>query len=157
MGEQKETRIFINTLEYGMCKEDICRIRTRYCVEWYTRKAIQYKYLFRFLSVFNILLPQISAIAVLWCQCSIVSTIMTALVSVFTALLALLNVKDKWTSYRSAAEYIKRQYSLYCIKEPPFQGDDAHGIYLSMLEQYMTEEHSHWKEMQKKEYSEEKK
>lgn len=156
MGEQKECIVFINSLRYGMGKEEACRIRTRYCVEWYTKKAIKYKHIFIVLSVINIVIPQINAIVILEGKCTLAGAVLSAIVSVSAALLALLNVREKWTSYRSAAEYIKRQYTLYCGEEPPFQGEDAHGVYLSMLEQYMTEEHSHWAEMQQREHENEK-
>lgn len=48
-----------------------------------------------------------------------------------------------------AAENIKRQYTLYCIQAPPYQGEDAHTRYLQMLEQGMAEEHGHWIAQQK--------
>lgn len=150
MREQKECMKYINSLKFGESKEEICKLRTQYCVQWYTKKAVLNKRLFILLSIANVAIPQISTIVVLLNERSLFSAILSAVVSFSTALLALLNVKDRWTSYRSTAEIIKRQYTLYCVQAPPFQGDDAHIIYLAMIEQYMAEEHGHWREAQKK-------
>ncbi len=53
-GEQKKCMQYIDSLKYGACKEDICKYCTQYCVEWYTRKAIIYKHIFLFLSIYNV-------------------------------------------------------------------------------------------------------
>ncbi|MCM1191841.1 MAG: DUF4231 domain-containing protein [Butyrivibrio sp.] len=144
MREKKECMIYIDSLEYGANPETICRLRTRYCVEWYSKKAARYKNIFIVLSIINIAIPQVSTIVALNGHVSIISAILTSLVSFSTALLALLNVKERWTAYRAAAENIKRQYTLYCIQAPPYQGDEAHRRYLQMLEQGMAEENGRW-------------
>lgn len=144
MNEKKECMIYIDSLEFGADPVEICKQRTRYCVEWYTKKAVKYKNIFIFLSIVNVAVPQISAIVALKGKCSVVSAIMASLVSFSTALLALLNVKERWTAYRAAAENIKRQYTLYCIQAPPYEGGEAHRLYLQMLEQGMAEEHGRW-------------
>lgn len=144
MSEKKECMKYIDSLDYKADPRIICKLRTRYCVEWYTRKAVKYKNIFLFLSIVNVAVPQISAIFALQGKCSVVSAILASLVSFSTALLALLNVKERWTAYRSAAENIKRQYTLYCIQAPPYQGEEAHRLYLQMLEEGMAEEHGRW-------------
>lgn len=144
MSEKKECMKYIDSLDYKADPATICRLRTRYCVEWYTKKAIEYKYIFLFLSIVNVAVPQVSAIVALQGNCSVASAILASLVSFSTALLALLNVKERWTAYRSAAENIKRQYTLYCIQAPPYQGEETHRLYLQMLEEGMAEEHGRW-------------
>lgn len=143
---------FIDSLGQAAFPKEICRLRTRYCVEWYTRKAVKYKYIFLILSITNIAIPQISTIVVMKCECLLASAIMSSIVSFSAALLALLNVRERWTSYRSAAENIKRQYTLYCLQTSPYQGEEAHMVYLQMLEQSMAEEHRQWIDLQKKDY-----
>lgn len=149
MREQKECMEFINSLKYGMGEECICKLRTKYCVEWYTRKAIKYKLFFIVLSVINIAIPQISTLVVMVTQCSVCSAFFSAIVSVSASLLALLNVKDRWTRYRAGAEYIKKEYTFYCARKPPYEGDNAHIAYLSVLEEYMSEEQRNWIDMQR--------
>lgn len=144
MSEKKECMTYIDSLDYGMDQGTICKLRTRYCIEWYTKKAVKYKNVFIFLSIINVAIPQISAIIALKGKCSVVSAVLASLVSFTTALLALLNVKERWTAYRSAAENIKRQYTLYCIQAPPYEGQEAHKRYLQILEQGMAEEHGRW-------------
>ena len=149
MNEKKECMRYIDSLDYKADPWTICRLRTRYCVEWYTKEAIKYKNVFLFLSIVNVAVPQISAIIALKGKCNVVSAILASLVSFSTALLALLNVKERWTTYRSAAENIKRQYTLYCIQAPPYQGEEAHRRYLQMLEEGMAEEHGRWLSQQR--------
>lgn len=148
--EKKECMDFINAVNYGERKEEICRLRTVYCLEWYTRKAIQYKAVFIVLSIVNIAIPQISTILLMKNEYPVAGAVMSAAVSVSASVLALLNVKDRWTSYRSAAEFIKAQYGLYCLKAPPYHGEDPHTVYLCTIEQYMTKEHGNWVKMQNK-------
>lgn len=144
MSEIKECMIYIDSLDFKADPAAICRLRTRYCVEWYTKKAVEYKYIFLILSIVNVAVPQISAIIALQGMCNLASAIMASIVSFSTALLALLNVKERWTAYRSAAENIKRQYTLYCMQAPPYHGEEAHRLYLQVLEKGMAEEHGRW-------------
>lgn len=144
MSEKKECMKYIDSLDYKADPRAICKLRTRYCVEWYARKAVKYKNIFLFLSIVNVAAPQISAIFALQGKCSVASAILASIVSFSTALLALLNVKERWTAYRSAAENIKRQYTLYCIQAPPYHGEEAHRLYLQVLEEGMAEEHGCW-------------
>lgn len=149
MSEKKECMKYIRSLKYGMYKEEICRVRTEYCLEWYTRKAVKYKLLFISLSIVNIAIPQISAILVLKTECALASAIFSSIVSFSAALLALLDVKERWTRYRAAAEHIKKEYALYCIQVSPYEGSDAHVVYMRLLEQYMAVEQQDWVERQK--------
>lgn len=149
MSEQKKCEEFIQKLECAAAPKEICKIRTQYCIEWYTRNAVKYKCLFFILSIVNIAIPQISTLVMLGGGGAIFSATMSSIVSFSAALLALLNVRDRWTSYRSAAENIKREYTLYCSRTAPYQGDEAHLLYLQTLEQSMAEEHRHWIDLQK--------
>lgn len=153
MNEKKECMDFIEALGQAASPKEICRLRTQYCLEWYTRKAIKYKYIFLILSIVNIAIPQISTIVIIEGECILASAVMSAIVSFSAALLALLNVRERWTAYRSAAENIKRQYTLYCLQTSPYQGEEAHLRYLQVLEQGMAEEHKHWVGLQKKDYA----
>lgn len=149
MSERKKCMEYIRSLEFGKKKELICKSRTEYCIEWYTRKAVKYKRVFIALSIINIAIPQISSILILQTDCSLVSAIFSSVVSFSAALLALLNVKDRWTRYRKEAEYIKKEYTLYCLQASPYDGDNPHGTYMCVLEQHMAAEQSDWVKTQK--------
>ncbi len=148
---------FSRLIEYGKTPEQICYHRTMNCLEWYIRKAIFYKRIFYLLSMVNLLLPLLSTAIMAWKKDSDIGIILSACTSLSASLLALFNARDKWTSYRTAAENIKRQYALYCAKVEPFDDENAHSRYIMLLEQYMTEVHTHWCDMQAEEIKEEKK
>lgn len=143
-----ESEDFFSQIEYGKSPEEICGRRTRNCLEWYMRKAIFYKYLFYILSVINISLPLASSAIMALYERSDIGIILASITSLSAALLALFNARERWTTYRTAAENIKGQYSLYCGRVGPYEFVDCHSQYLSRLEQYMTDVHTHWCDMQ---------
>ena len=148
-----ETKTFFNQIQYGKKPEEICCLRTQNCLEWYVRKAIYYKYMFYILSIINLALPLLSALIIVFNEKSNMGAILAAIASLSASLLALYNARDKWTNYRTAAENIKKQYSLYCGKVAPYDDENAHTRYLLMLEQYMSEVHLQWYNTQKKDTS----
>lgn len=153
MRYSNEVKTFLDGLYYGLSPQIICEKRTIYCLNWYAKKAIHYRFLFFLLSIMNIAAPLISGLLLTYLNKGFISTILSALTSLSASLLALFNVRDKWTSYRSAAEYIKQQYTLYIIKAAPYHTSECHSIYLSTIEDYMANVHSHWYRVQTTELS----
>lgn len=140
----KETKTFFDGLNYEITPKTICRNRTIYCLNWYSRKAIFYKNFFYILSVINIAAPLISSLLTTYFEMNIIGATLSALTSFSASLLALFNVRDKWTNYRSATEYIKNQYILYLANAAPYNVDACHTLYLATIEEYMVKVHSHW-------------
>lgn len=143
-----ESEEFFSQIEYGKDPVEICRLRTKGCLEWYMRKAIFYKYLFYILSLVNLSLPLLSATIMAVTDKKDIGITLASITSLSASLLALFNARDRWTNYRTAAENIKKQYSLYCGKVRPFDDEMAHSNYLYLLEEYMTEVHTHWYQTQ---------
>ncbi|MBO5055719.1 MAG: DUF4231 domain-containing protein [Lachnospiraceae bacterium] len=140
----KEITHFFNELAYNLPPQVVCQKRTLYCLNWYTKKAIFYKKLFFILSIINISAPIISGLLLNYSKMELPSAILSALTSFSASLLALCNVRDKWTNYRTAAEYIKKEYTLYMAKIKPYNTENCHAIYLTSIEGYMESIHSHW-------------
>lgn len=140
----KELENFIEKIHPDMKIENICIERTLDCMEWYSRKAVLYKKIFFILSTINIAAPLISTYIISAQEQSMFAAILSVLATFSASMLALFNVNDKWVTYRSASEYLKSQYTLYCAKSSPYNKDDAHIIYINNIETYMTTVHSHW-------------
>lgn len=140
----KELRNFIEKIHPGISSEDICKERTLDCLKWYSRKAVFYKRFFFILSIINIAAPLISAYIVTRQEYSLIGAVLSSLTTLSASMLALFNVRDKWVTYRSASEYLKSQYTLYCAKSSPYNNTDADIVYLNNIEVYMTTVHAHW-------------
>lgn len=140
----KELETFIEKIRPDQQAESICIERTLDCMRWYSRKAVFYKRFFFILSTINIASPLISTYIISTLELAIAGAVFSALVTFSASMLALFNVNDKWITYRSASEYLKSQYTLYCAKSPPYNNSDADVIYLNNIETYMTTVHAHW-------------
>ena len=152
----REIEEFLEQIQHGKSLKMICSLRTENCLEWYTRRAVFYKRMFNILSVVNLGVPLVSTALMSLGRGKEIGIILSAITSLSTSLLALYNVREKWTMYRTAAEHIKSQYSLYCGEVFPYDGQDGHAKYLTMLETYMAGIHIQWYDMQKEEKKEEK-
>lgn len=77
-----------------------------------------------------------------------IASILSAITSFSAALLSLLGVHDKWVMYRTAAEFIKSQYTLYCAHVEPYNYIDRDEQYLARIEAYMAGIHGQWQALQ---------
>lgn len=139
-----EFDIFWKSCEKGGDLKSICQSRTEYSLRWYTKKALLYKNLFYTFSVINIVAPLISSAVTSCLQWNCAGVVISVLGSSSASLLVLFNMKDKWSTYRTAAEYIKSQYTLYLARIEIYSGENPEKQYLSMLEAYMQNIHNHW-------------
>ncbi len=144
-----ESKTFLKQIKYEKEPVEICSLRTENCLEWYTRKAIFYKRMFYILSIINLGVPLASTIFMSLKSDTNIGIVLATITSLSASLLALYNMREKWTMYRTAAEYIKSQYCLYCGKVYPYDEEDAHVKYLTLLEKYMASVHVQWYSLQK--------
>ncbi len=140
----REFDTFWKSYEKGADLESICQSRTEYSLRWYTRKALLYKNLFYTFSIINIVAPLISSAVTSCLEWNCVGVFISVFGSASASLLVLFNMKDKWSTYRTAAEYIKSQYTLYLAKIEAYSGQNPEERYLSMLEAYMQNIHNQW-------------
>lgn len=144
-----ESQAFFGHIQYGKSPKEICSLRTKNCLEWYMRKAVFYKGMFYTLSIVSVGVPLLSTVIMSLYEQSKVGIVFAALTSFAASLLALFDMREKWIMYRTAAEYIKSQYCLYCGKVAPYDGEDAHAQYLLLLEKYMASVHVQWYDLQR--------
>ena len=147
MKNTKETDKFFKSLTDLSMPQDICRARTIYCLNWYSQKATLYKNIYHILSIINIAAPLLSSVIIsISPQKDLLVAILSAIASFCASLLSLFGAKDKWTNYRTTAEFIKTQYTLYLSKSTPYniKNSDASSLYLNTIETQMQNIHSHW-------------
>lgn len=137
----------IETLCKGI-QNEVLRNRIKVCLAWYIERAVRYKNYFCFFSVITIVLPSfitiintvlmpeeqaalaINAITV----CSVISSFSAAILTLF-------KFQEKWILYRSTAEEIKKELSLY---QAGRQKDKDIEKLIIKLEQCMSKERSKW-------------
>lgn len=124
--------------------EEICEIRTKYTMEWYIRKAICNKRIYYALSFIGILCPLANVVAVSCSQNNSVAMILASITSVATSSLAITNARMKWENYRSAAEFLKREFTLFQARVGQYSGEQRVATYLNTTEEYMEKVHSNW-------------
>lgn len=129
---------------------------TKYCLQWYIRKANRNRIGYYILSIITVLFPLLNAAFINMDEAylpefmrtnssmiHIVFTVLSILTSFASSMLALFNVKEKWNIYRSAAEYIKMQYIEFeaSTKEKTEQEIND---YMKKINMYMQDTHMKW-------------
>lgn len=132
--------------------EEICKLRTKYTMEWYIRKAILNRRLYYILSIIGMLCPLINVVLAS-CQpeCNIGVIILSSITSLSASLLAITNARLKWENYRSAAEFLKREYTLFQAHVGLYGGVERVSAYLNTTEDFMGKVHANWQKYFKKE------
>ena len=125
--------------------EEICRLRTEYSMEWYIRKSVFNKRLYYTFSFLGILCPLINVVlASCEADMNMAIVILASLTSLATSLLALTNARQKWENYRSAAEFLKREYTLFQARVGLYGGEQRVSVYLNTIEDFMSKVHVNW-------------
>lgn len=124
--------------------EQICRKRTEYALNWYIRRAIKNKYMYYVFSCIGIICPLVCNILVICIEDKMVTVILSSITSFAASMLALTNARAKWENYRSAAEMLKREYTLFLSETGIYSGKKRVSRYLHNIEGYMQETHGNW-------------
>ncbi len=123
----------------------ICRIRTEYCMEWYTKKARKNKLLFYFFTTIGLVCPLLNAVLAVCIECRAATVILSGITTLATAVLGMTNAHSKWDNYRSAAEFLKAEYTLFKGKVEPYDKKGRGAVYIKTIEEFMRETHMRWK------------
>lgn len=146
----KEVEDYLSGLDVALQQNAICKARTIYCLNWYSRKANFYKLIYQTLSIINISVPLLSSfIIAFYPNQDLLVAILSALASFCASLLSLWGAKDKWTNYRNAAEFLKSHYTLYLLQANPYNTAERDSLYLNTIEAQMQNFHSSWIQSQK--------
>ncbi len=130
-----------------MTREQTCKIRTEYALKWYVEKANVNKRIYYIFSVIGIMCPLVNAVLVVCCDYKIVTVLLSSITSMATSMLAITNAKSKWENYRSAAEFLKREYVLYRSGTGVYSDSNRSAIYLQAIEDYMQTIHTKWQKI----------
>lgn len=135
--------------------EDNCVIQDKYIRErfyqsacWYLRHAIFYKWLFKITSIINIILPAIVTLFnSLWNTdefCKWVVTVLSLVTSVLGAIISFLKAHDKWINYRTVAEQLQRELSIFIVGYGNYSQNKNERIFLEHIEAIMDKEQENW-------------
>ena len=155
MKEWKEVQVLFSE---NRSPEEICRIRTEYSLEWYIRKANFNKRLYYTFSFAGMLCPLINVVLAS-CQAdtNMAIVVLSSVTTLATSLLAITNARMKWENYRSAAEFLKREYTLFQARVGAYGEEQRVSAYLNTTETFMDKIHANWQKTFKKDPSKKKK
>lgn len=123
----------------------ICRIRTEYCMEWYTEKARKNKKLYYFLTTVGLVCPLLNAVLAVCIDCKAATVTLSGITTLAAAALGMTNAQSKWENYRSAAEFLKTEYTMFKGKVEPYDKKGRGAVYIKTIEEFMRETHMRWK------------
>lgn len=129
----------------------ICVLRTEYAMKWYIRKANWNKWCYYVFSFIGMLCPLVSAVCAVCIECTALTVILSSITSLAASLLALTNARLKWENYRSAAEFLKREFTLFQARAGVYAGERKEEIYLCTIEEFMEQTHVKWQKIFEKE------
>lgn len=148
MKEWKEVQCLLTD---GKSPEQICKARTVYSMKWYVEKANFNKWIFYVFSIIGIACPLINAVLVVCCDCKMITVLLSSITSMAASILAITNAKSKWENYRSAAEFLKREYTLFQSGTGVYNEADRASVYLQKIEDFMQVIHVNWQKIFDKE------
>lgn len=133
---------------YKTIDDSILSTRIRTCLEWYIEDAAKYKFLCKTLGIIGIILPLVITVINAWRPVGEIDnlrantiTILSAITSFIASLQAFLSLQEKWILYRSTAEEIKRELTLY---RAGIHNNDALYSFVVKIEQIMAQEKEEW-------------
>ena len=124
--------------------EEICKIRTEYTMKWYIRKANWNKHIYYWFSFIGMLCPLANAILAVCWENQIAIVVLSSITSLAASLLAITNARLKWENYRSAAEFLKREYTLFQARVGLYGESQRVSVYLNVTEEFMGKVHANW-------------
>ena len=151
MKEWKEVQCL---LADDISPEQMCKIRTEYAMKWYVENANLNKWLYYIFSIIGILCPLVNAVWVVCCDYKSISVLLSSVTSMAASILAITNAKSKWENYRSAAEFLKREYVLFQTATGIYNDENRAAKYLQNIEDYMQSIHFNWQKIFEKDSSE---
>lgn len=153
MGEWKEVQSLF--MENNL-PEQICKSRTEYAMRWYIKRANVNKWIYYCFSFIGMLCPLVNAVLAVCMECKVTTVLLSSITSFATSTLAITNARSKWENYRSAAEFLKREYTLFQAKVGVYNEDQRTSVYLQTIEDFMQKVHINWQKIFEKDASKKK-
>jgi len=113
-------------------------------MEWYIRRAVWNKRIYYAFSFIGVLCPLANVVMASCVDNKLIVVILASITSFATSLLAITNARMKWENYRTAAEFLKREFTLFQARVGQYAGDQRVSAYLNTTEEYMDKVHSNW-------------
>ena len=126
-------------------------LRERYedQVDWYDRRAILYKrlnYVFQMPTIFiAAIIPIFAVLEDKW-----TTVILSAIVAVFTGVTNFCKFEEKWHSYRTTCETLKKEYFFYKSRINEYRDvKEPEEVFVGRVESAISREHTRWVEVEK--------
>lgn len=134
---------------YSDLGDDKLQSRVESCLNWYIEAASKYKFGFYLFSLISIIMPLFVTVLNNFCtgtetaSCFIRNaiTVCSVLATLVASILTFFKLQEKWLLYRTTAEEIKRELSLYLAGKT---GDKDIENLMFTIEEHMSQERKEW-------------
>jgi hypothetical protein len=125
-------------------------------VAWYDKNSILYKrlnYLFQIPTLFIAsIIPVFAVLEEKW-----ITVILSAIMAVFVGITNFCKFEEKWHSYRTTCETLKKEIYFYNSKIGEYQdADNPETLFIQRVESTISREHTQWLTIEKSKKKEEK-
>jgi hypothetical protein len=119
-------------------------------IDWYDRKSISSKRIYKRIKVTEILaaalIPFISGLSVP--HGTVIAGGLGVVITVLEGLIHLNQYQQNWISYRATCEALRHEKYVYLGGAPPYDGPGAHVLLVQRVESLVSQEHSKWESSQ---------
>lgn len=132
-------------------------------IDWYNKKAVQYKSYYTLFQVTLIILAAISPVLVGIQQnysdnsyLKVITIVSTAIVAIITASIKTFKLQENWINYRTTCETLKKEIFLYRVGSNDYSSSGSpEKIFVERVESLISRENTLWLTSYKKENSNE--
>lgn len=144
--------IVLRIIEYYMEIKDYIDQRIHQQINWFERESKRNRHCYHTTKVLLTVTAAITPALASFIKDSTTVQIMVGIVSSLTAILAningIFNFKDKYITFRDAAEYLKSEKLLYETLSGKYKDHEHSGnLFVDTIEQYILNLNSNWKKM----------
>jgi len=119
-------------------------------LKWYDSRSIRYKRLNFALKISAIVMGPIIPILALLDQ-KWATVVLSSILAILTGVINLCNFEEKWHSYRTTCEMLRKEKYLYEHKVHEYrETEDPEGLFVERVESIISSEHTRWLEAEKR-------
>jgi len=119
-------------------------------LKWYDSRSTRYKRLSFALKISAIvsspIIPVLALLDLKWA-----TVVLSSILAILTGIINFCNFEEKWHSYRTTCETLRKEKYLYDYKVREYrETEDPEGLFVDRIESIISSEHTRWLEAEKR-------